>query len=188
VGHRDIPLPERDIEGATKLLEEAGATNLTLTLDILNKAERLAVAQVIQANLAEVGITVEIRPHDSGTFWTLGDEKAGTAWKDLQLYVQRFSMQPDPSFATAWFTPDQVGVWNWERWRSPEFGELHKKAIVEIDPAKRQEMYARMQDLMDESGAYLILTHELTAAIYSDKIVPAVLPDGNVRLAEFKPA
>jgi peptide/nickel transport system substrate-binding protein len=188
IGHRNIQPPPRDLEGATKLLEEAGASNLSLTLDILNKAERLAAAQVIQANLGEVGIGVEIRPYDSGTFWTLGDEKAGTSWKDIQLLIQRFSMQPDPSFATAWFTPDQVGVWNWERWRSPEFGELHQKAIIELDPAKRQEMYTRMQDLMDQSGAYLVLTHELNAAIYSDKIAPAVLPDGNVRLAEFRTA
>ena len=186
VGHRDITPPPRDLEGAQKLLEEAGVSDLSLTLDILNKAERTAAAQVIQANLAEVGINVEIKPHDSGTFWVLGDEKSGDSWKSIQLMINRFSMQPDPSFATAWFTPDQVGVWNWERWRSEEFGKLHKEAIVELDPAKRQAAYARMQDLMDESGAYLFLTHELTAAIYRDTIVPGLLPDGNVRLAEFK--
>lgn len=188
VGHRDLTPPPRDLEGATALLEEAGVSNLTLTLDTLNKAERVAAAQVIQANLAEAGVTVEIRPHDSGTFWTLGDEKAGDGWKDIQLILNRFSMQPDPSFATSWFTPDQVGVWNWERWRSPEFGELHQKAIAELDPAKRQAMYARMQDLMDESGAYLVLTHELTAAIHRDAVRPGLLPDGNVRFAEFKTA
>ena len=43
-------------------------------------------------------------------------------------------MQPDPSWATVWFTPEQIGVWNWERWNSPEFGELHKQALVELDP------------------------------------------------------
>ena len=100
--------------------------------------------------------------------------------------LQRFSMQPDPSFATAWFTPEQIGVWNWERFDSPEFGELHDKAIVETDPEKRHEMYVRMQDLMDESGAYVFLTHELNAAIYRDELVPGLLPDGNVRFAEFQ--
>ena len=53
------------------------------------------------------------------------------------MLLQRFSMQPDPSFATAWFTPEQIGVWNWERLKSPEFGELHKKAMVENDDAER---------------------------------------------------
>jgi peptide/nickel transport system substrate-binding protein len=185
-GHRDIEPAPRDLEGARALLEEAGAQNLALTLDLLNKTERTAAAQVIQANLAEAGIAVEIRPHDSGTFWTIGDEKAGDAWKDLQLILNRFSMQPDPSFATAWFTPAQIGVWNWERFNSGEFGELHDRAIIETDPEKRHGLYVRMQDLMEESGAYVFLTHELNAAIYRDHLEPGLLPDGNVRFAEFK--
>jgi peptide/nickel transport system substrate-binding protein len=185
-GHREITSPARDLEGAQALLEAAGVADLALTLDILNKTERTSAAQVIQANLAEVGITVEIRPHDSGTFWTLGDESAGDAWKDIQLVISRFSMQPDPSFATAWFTPEQIGVWNWERFDSKEFGDLHKQAIVETDPKKRHDMYVRMQELMEQSGAYVFLTHELTAAIYRDHIVPGLLPDGTARFAEFR--
>ena len=47
-------------------------------------------------------------------------------------------------------------------------------------------MYVRMQELMEQSGAYVFLTHELTAAIYRDHIVPGLLPDGNVRFAEFQ--
>jgi len=185
-GHRDIEPAPRDLEGARALLEEAGAQDLSLTLDLLNKTERTSAAQVIQANLAEIGIAVEIRPHDSGTFWTIGDESAGDAWKDLQLILNRFSMQPDSSFATAWFTPGQIGVWNWERFDSKEFGELHDRAIIETDPAKRHDMYVRMQDLMEQSGAYVFLTHELNAAIYRDHLEPGLLPDGTVRFAEFR--
>ena len=29
-------------------------------------------------------------------------------------------------------------------------------------------MYVRMQELMEESGAYVFLTHELNAAVYRD--------------------
>ena len=49
-----------------------------MTLDILNQSERLTAAQVIQVNLAEVGINVEIKQNDSGTFWTLGSRMATT--------------------------------------------------------------------------------------------------------------
>lgn len=185
-GHRDIAPPKRDVEGAQALLEEAGVSDLALSLDLLNKTEYTSAAQVIQANLAEIGIGVEIKPHDSGTFWTIGDESAGDAWKDLHLILNRFSMQPDPSFATAWFTPEQIGVWNWERFDSKEFGDLHDRAIIETDPEKRHEMYVKMQDLMDASGAYVFLTHELNAAIYRDNVVPGLLPDGTVRFAEFQ--
>ncbi|MEA2782496.1 MAG: peptide/nickel transport system substrate-binding protein [Rhodospirillaceae bacterium] len=188
-GHRDTNLYSRDVEQAKKLLKEAGLENgFSTTLAILNKAERIAAAQVVQANLAEVAITVQIEQHDSGTFWTLGSEKDGKSWQTLQLILDRFSMQPDPSWATAWFTPEQIGVWNWERFNSKEFGELHAKALVELDPAKRAEMYIKMQNLMEESGDYVFLTHEASGVLYKDKIMPALRPDGVPILPLFRKA
>jgi peptide/nickel transport system substrate-binding protein len=188
LGHRDIEPPKRDLEGAKRLLAEAGVSGLTLTLDVLNTTEYLTAAQVVQANLAELGITVAIKSHDGGTFWTLGDQSAGDSWKNVQLIINYFTMAPDPSWATAWFTCHQVGVWNWERWCNEEFTELHKRGLVERDDAERDKLYRRMQDLMEESGAYVFITHGVNAAIYRDTIVPATLPDGTVRLDLFRPA
>jgi peptide/nickel transport system substrate-binding protein len=155
---------------------------------VLNKTERVNLAQAIQSQLAEVGVAVKIQQHDSGTFWTLGDQKAGDSWKKIQLIIGRFSMQPDPSWATAWFIPEQIGVWNWERWNSPEFGELHKKGLVELDPSKRDEMYKRMQDLMEESGAYLFLTHEAVGVASRTNSRPAIMPNGTAIFTQFKKA
>jgi peptide/nickel transport system substrate-binding protein len=189
-GHREKNLYTYDPDKAKALLKEAGKDGLKTTLSVLNKTERLSVAQIVQANLADVGVELEIQPYDSGVFWSLGDQASGEAYKDLQMVLNRFSMAPDPSWATVWFTPDQIGVWNWERWNSSEFGELHKKGLVEKDTAKRDEMYKRMQDLMEESGAYVFVTHEANAAIYRDDLVPATQPDGwtGVDLSKFKTA
>jgi peptide/nickel transport system substrate-binding protein len=191
IGHRPTLQgdPRPDPEAARALLAEAGhGGGFTCSLDIEAKAERLLAAQVIQANLARVGIAVQIDQHDSGSFWSLGSEADGDRWRALQLILQKYGMQPDPSFATAWFTPEQVGVWNWERFSSEEFGALHRSALVETDPAQRDRMYRRMQDLMEESGAYVFLTHEVNAAVHSDTILPALLPDANPVLPEFRPA
>ncbi|MCI0429644.1 MAG: ABC transporter substrate-binding protein, partial [Rhodospirillales bacterium] len=189
LGHRDTTPPTRDLEGAKALLAEAGpAAPKSLTLSVLNTADYRSAAQIVQENLAEVGIDVTINPHDGGTFWTLGDEKSGQSWKDLQLIINYFTMAPDPSWATTWFTCEQVGVWNWERWCDKEFSELHKALLTERDDAKRDSGYRRMQDLMEDSGAYVFITHGINAALYSDKIVPATLPDGRVLLHLFKPA
>ena len=187
IGHRDANLYTYDPDKARALLEEAGVSDLTLTLDILNKTDRLTAAQVVQANLADVGITVEIKQNDSGTFWTLGDEK-GDYWKKLQLIMGRFSMQPDPSWATVWFTSDQIGIWNWERFNSPEFDKLHKEGLVETDPAKREVIYKKAQDLMEESGDYVFLTHEVVGVMYRDTIKPALKPNGEPLFAKFEPA
>jgi peptide/nickel transport system substrate-binding protein len=189
VGHRDKVLYGHDPDKAKALLKEAGLeSGFSCTIDILNKAERASAAQAIQAQLAEVGITVTIQQHDSGTFWSIGDEKSGDTWKKIQLLLNRFSMQPDPSWATAWFTPDQIGVWNWERWNSPEFGDLHKQGLVELEPDKRDAIYKKMQDLMEESGAYVFLTHEATGVAYRENVGPGLQPHGAPNFVDFKKA
>ncbi len=186
-GARSSVTYDYDPARARSLLAEAGVSNLSVTLDILNQSERLTAAQVIQANLAEVGISCEIKQNDSGTFWTLGS-KDGDYFMDLQLLLQRFSMQPDPSWATVWFTPEQVGVWNWERFDNAEYKALHDRGLVESDFEARDAIYTRMQELMDESGSYVFLTHEVVGAIHRDTVEPGLKPNGESLFSEFRPA
>ncbi len=186
-GSRDSVTYDYDPDKARALLAEAGAEGLSVTLDILNQSERLTAAQVIQANLADVGVTCEIKQNDSGTFWTLGS-KDGDYFMNLQLVLSRFSMQPDPSWATVWFTPEQVGVWNWERFNDAEYKALHDEGLVTDDPVKRDEIYKKMQALMDESGCYVFLTHEVVGAIHNDGVAPGLKPNGESLLPDFKPA
>ena len=87
-------------------------------------------------------------------------------------------MAPDPSYATAWFVTSQKGIWNWERFSNEEFDKLEVAAKAEVDTSKRDTMYQRMQDIMEDSGAYRFITHEATPVIYSDNIKPAFRPDG----------
>jgi peptide/nickel transport system substrate-binding protein len=188
LGHRDKVLYDYDPDKATALLKEVGGINEPLTLDILSSSENLAAAQVIQANLAAVGVNMAIKEYDTGAYWTLGAQSAGDAWKTLQMYIGRFSMEPDPSWATAWFVPEQIGIWNWERWNSKEFGDLHKAGLVEFDQAKRDAIYKHMQDLMDESGSYIFLTHEVKGCLFRKTVAPGLTPDGSVVYPAFKQA
>jgi peptide/nickel transport system substrate-binding protein len=189
LGHRDAPPLPRNVDAAKRLLAEAGkARGFRCSIDVLNIAENLTAAQIIQANLAELAIEVEINAHDSGTYWSLGDQSKGDQWKQINLLLQRYTMAPDPSWATAWFVPAQIGIWNWERWNSPPFGALHEAALVEMDPARRAAMYVRMQELMEESGAYLFLTHEVSSVMYRNAIVPGLMPDARYILPDMKRA
>jgi peptide/nickel transport system substrate-binding protein len=54
--------------------------------------------------------------------------------------------------------------------------------LQELDDDKRAGMYERMQDLMEESGAYLWLTNGINAAMYRDTIEPATTVDGRLLL------
>jgi peptide/nickel transport system substrate-binding protein len=178
-----------DIAGAKKLLSEAGYANgIDLTLDILNKTTYNTIAQVIQATLAQAGIRVQINIHESGSFWVLGSEKDGDRWKDLQLVLNRFSSVPDPSYYTRWYVKDQVGIWNWERFRNDEYDTLHQNALGEVDQKKRAAMYRRMQDILEESGCYRFITNEVAPVICRKTIAPALRPDGIPLLRKFKRA
>jgi peptide/nickel transport system substrate-binding protein len=174
VGHRAASLTgiEANLEKAKQLMAESGESNVSLKISILNKAANVTTAQIIQANLAAIGITLEIDLHEGATFWSLGEDKT------LELVLNRFSMTPDPYYATSWFITEQAGIWNWERFANPEFDKLHLEAQSESDQAKRDAMYQKAQDLMEESGAYKFITHEATPNIYRNTIVPALRPDG----------
>ncbi|MGD9135958.1 MAG: ABC transporter substrate-binding protein [Desulfobacterales bacterium] len=191
VGHRPKNILPREarIDKARELLAEAGYPNgIDLNIEVRNKAAFVTSAQVIQAVVAQAGIRLEVNLHDSGSFWSLGDESKGDRWKDLQLVHNRFSSAPDPYWATQWFTKEQVGIWNWERFKNDEFNELHNKAMSEGDLKKRDAMYRRMQDIMEESGAYLFLTHEAVPVIFRKSIKPAFRPDGLPLVRYFKKA
>ena len=138
LGHRTASKYSYKPDEARALLKEAGVSDLTLEIKTLPDQQYTSAAQVIQANLADVGIKVKIIPVDSGPFWNLGLEKKGDDWKTLQLWIMRFRCSPDPSDAIQWFKKDQVGVWNWERWSNPEFEDLWNKGLAERDTKKRE--------------------------------------------------
>lgn len=181
IGHRaqSIVPPAADFEKAAVLLAESGETNVTLTLDILNTTTNTTTAQIIQATLAQIGIIVSINVLEPGSFWALADNP------DLQLFLNWYAMTPDPYYATSWFTSEQAGVWNWERFRNEEFDEIHVQAAQESDPQKRDAMYQRAQDLMEESGAYRFITHEATPVVFTPEVAPALRPDGTALLRYF---
>jgi len=98
--------------------------------------------------------------------------------RDLQLVLTEFTSKFDPAFQTQWFTSGQVGIWNWERWRSEEFDKLNDEAARTNDTAARAAAYIRMQQLMDESAAFIWLTHGLRLYANQKWLEPAMLPNG----------
>lgn len=186
VGQRSETSYSYDPARAVELLAEAGVSGLELTLRTLNTQERVLAAQIIQANLAAVGITVKVLPVDSGPFWEMGDESKGDTWKELELYLMRFGTVPDPYEATQWFVSSQVGIWNWERWTDEEYDRLYEEGIAEADPDKRHEIYLRMQQIMEDTGAYVWINHEPETYVHRSDITINAAPSGELNYRRFK--
>ena len=188
VGKRNETKYGYDPDRARALLAEAGVSELELTLRTLNVRERVLAAQIMQANLADVGIAATVIPLDSGPFWDLGQESKGDTWKDLELWLMRYGGGPDPFEMTQWFVSSQVGVWNWERWSDAEFDDLYQKGLFETDPGKRSAIYLRMQEIMEDTGAYVFINHEPETFVHRPHLMPSISPDGQMSFRNFKKA
>ncbi|MER8917346.1 ABC transporter substrate-binding protein [Mesorhizobium sp. M0761] len=190
VGHREKALvpPEGDLAKAKAFLDKAGVSDLTVTIDCLNESRSSTIAQTVQAQLSQIGITVEINVQDQGSFWTLGMESEGDRWKELQLSVMYFTSLPDPHYATSWFLKDQVGVWNWQRFRSDRYDELSARGATITDVNERAKVYEEMEDLLEASGAFRFLTYGGNPVMYrSTHMQTAIRPDGYPLFLGFKP-
>ncbi|TCV98389.1 peptide/nickel transport system substrate-binding protein [Biostraticola tofi] len=163
---------------AKALLKQAGVSGLQLRLDFSASTDISTIAQVIQAQLAEIGITLEINQMDGAAFVAAGQESAGDGWKDSQLRITTFTTAPDPSWVTAWFTCSQVGIWNTQRTCEETWDTLNSEAAVEQDAAKRAAMYVKLQDKLEETGAYVFLYHGSNAWVTPTSIKGAWTPDG----------
>ncbi len=178
IGHRTYSNYSYNPDEARELIAEAGAEGLKLELQTINRTDRIAAATIIQANLAEVGLVLDVIPLDPGPFWELGLESSGEQWKDLQLWIMRYGDAPDPSQMCQWYVEAQVGVWNWERWKDPEFDQLFQDGLKETDETVRNEIYLRMQDIMEDTGAYVWITHEPVGIVHKEELVPSIRPNG----------
>lgn len=190
VGHRAKTLvpPEGDLAKAKEFLEKADVNNLTLSVDCQTDIVSSTIAQTVQAQLSQIGISVEVNVRDSSSFWTLGMESEGERWKDLQLIVNGFIGLPDPSYNTNPFLQNQIGLWNWERFRSARFDELAAKAVTIDDQDARGKLYQEMQDLMEDSGAYRFLTNGANPIMYrTTRTLASTRPDGAPLYFDFQP-
>ena len=186
-GWRDAPIDARDVEGAKALLAEAGlADGFETTITCINSTEQNSAAQIIQAQLADIGIKAEIAAYEEGVYWDLGLESKGETYKDLQLILQDWTSAADPRRATMWFVTSQVGEWNWQRWSNAEYDELDTAAAIETNTDARAEMYRKMMDIQYDDAAFINITHRPWVVLVRDTIEPNPWPNGYVEPAWIK--
>lgn len=138
---------KQDIEGAKKLLADAGLPNGFET-EIFAKKDPDWEAQAVQA-MAEmwkqIGVNVKINVLPSSQYWEIWDKEtapfAFTTWTHRPLGVMVLGLAY------------RTGVpWNESKWSNKTFDELLSKAEGLLDVEERRKVMVDIEKLMQEEG------------------------------------
>jgi peptide/nickel transport system substrate-binding protein len=162
---------QHDVARAKQLLDEAGfkpdARGIRLRLVYKTSADafRVAIARVIAAQLREVGVEVEVRSFEFGTFFA--DIKKG----NYQIATMQSPEITEPDFhhwffhSSNWPTDQNPQGSNRWRYKNPEMDRLVEAGRVELDLAKRKLIYAEAQRIVAEDLPIIPLWHEDNVAL-----------------------
>ncbi|HRN18264.1 MAG TPA: ABC transporter substrate-binding protein [Trueperaceae bacterium] len=162
---------ERDVEKAKSLLAEAGATGLTVEFLVPTGAcgggiPCADLAAKIQSDLAEAGITANIKQTVSSELYTIYRAQAA------QLVLAAWSPDyPDPDGNATSLASYAAKSIAWRNvWDDAEASELAGEAATTIDVDARKALYAKLTKLVATEGPYEMLYQPYKPVVTSAKV------------------
>ena len=175
-----FPVKHRDVARARQLLREAGQPSLAFTLIVPPERDRQEAALVIQAMLAEAGITMTIQTQENVTMLTAGRKG------DFEAYFTFWSGRPDPDGNIFTFTTCNGGQ-NDSKYCNQDIDGILTKARHESDPAERKKLYDQTTEIMLRDLPRLILWHRRIFTGHTVRLQGFTpYPDGIIRLKGLK--
>jgi peptide/nickel transport system substrate-binding protein len=178
-GHPGLPSYSYDPDKARALLAQAGFTAknpLKLSYKTSNNPSRIRIATVIQQQLKKVGIEMDLRTYDWGTFYA--DIKAGR----FQIYSLSWIGIKMPDIFRYVFHSSAVppGGANRGRLKNPEIDVLIEKAEVAATLEEQAALYRQLQELLFKELPYVPLWYEDHVLATRQRVSGYNLaPDGN---------
>lgn len=172
-----FPVPKRDVAKAKALLKEAGITApFDVDFMVPKGAETQAVAEVVQAMAAEIGINMKIRVTEFAT--SLKQAEQG----NYQVYMLAWSGRTDPDGNTYIFFKTGAPQ-NYMGYKNPEADKLLDEARVPSDFAARKAIYEKLTKFALEDLPKIYLYHRRILIAHTAKLEGYTqMPDGLVRV------
>ncbi len=180
---KDAPVYGANPDKAKEYLAASGKSNIKLTITTSTAEADKTAAEVIQANLKDIGIEAEIIAQDSGTIYAIPGDGGGG--KNRQLVYSGYTSQPDPSWSIVWWTKSQIDLWNWSDWTDPKFEQLYADGLREFDDAKRNDIYIELQKVWDEAATIVWISFPTSYYGGESYIQPSFAMNGWVDLWQF---
>lgn len=167
-----LPSAAKGVEEAKRLLAEAGAENLSFTLAIYSTAPAPAVAQVIQQNLQQAGITVDIEQLDEASW---AGKVYGKAPAEFDAALSWFAGYADPGMVTKWWNPETAGFNAGFMKPDQELNKLIDAAGKEPAGAARDKALAEVCAKVDADAQMIpLVTRPAIVAYREDALSPSL--------------
>ena len=162
----DLPEQKQDMEKAKQLMEESGAGACEIWVHLCEGSDdQVQMAQILQADLAEIGITVkiEIMP------WTsLVEENTSpeTAPEMSALNMGAFTGDAAFFLKQNFHSINSGGSYNWSFYEKPEFDKLLDDAAATVDEGEKTKLLKQAQQmLVDDCPAVFAASPNTVEAI-----------------------
>ena len=176
-----FPVPKRDLAKAKALLKEAGvAAPFDVDFMVPKGAEPQAVAEVIQAMAAEVGINLKIRVTEFAT--SLKQAEAG----EYEAFLLAWSGRSDPDGNLYSFHKCKAPL-NYSGTCNPEIDKLLDELRIPSDMGQRKAIYEKLTKLILDNEGILYLYHPRVLIAHTTRLEGyRQLSDGLVRVVGLK--
>lgn len=179
--NKDVKIPEQNIEGAKKLLEEAGYTPdangiyLTATIDVFSGFEDSLV--VCQANLKEAGIDLKINLLEFSA-WV---EKVKDG-HDFEVSMLAGYQGPDVGAIRyrVYYSEDGTGN-NMGSYKNDRVQELIDLGAQVFDQEERKPYYMELQEILAEDLPMVLINENGTTKVVKSNIHGVPVIDDSVR-------
>jgi peptide/nickel transport system substrate-binding protein len=144
------PFP-RDVDKAKAAMDASGLSSVKFTYYVSDDPIRQSEAQIYQANLAEIGVTIDIQQEQAAAFNARVDKG------DYNLTSTWWGWRPDPYFYMPIFKSDGANFSYFQpgQWSDPAFDKLVDDAAAEQDETKRAGLYQQSIERLNGGGAWV---------------------------------
>jgi len=155
-----------DLSKARRLFTEAGVkpgTTLTFWTIAGRHPEWISMAEILQQDLAKIGIKLEIKQQEVST-WLQAFFPAGKKYPGV-VVANFWNLSSVPAYALNWYAGGCECNWS-----DPTYNALVQKALQSPDDTARKAIYAQAQQIINQQVPSVVLMQSAQIVAASSKV------------------
>lgn len=153
---------------AKEILAKAGIKDAHFTLDVENKPPFITIAQSMQASFAQGGVKIDLLPAAGSQVYARVRAKQHQA--AIRLWIPDYFDAHSNASAFAYNDGKASTVAGLNGWQIPELSKQTLAAVAEADPAKRLDLYKKIQEEVQHNSPYVFVDQGKTQIVVRENV------------------